>query len=298
MKVLITIVNYNTEELLAHLLFSLFRIVGHGPLRRCDIYVVDNNSSDNSVSIIKALEAKGLIKGIYNKKQRYHGPGLNQGLRIALKQNYDIFWAIDSDVVILRPRIIRDALNQFNRRGVDLLAQFNNASEGHVSCMLLRVDVARQLRACFCHGGNPSRYLEKQYRHAKAIVKNFPFRQSYYILHAGCGTRKIVKDTGDRTNAWFGDIADCSPWYHGDPLAPTIHGEFRQLFKRHIPQLTPEALCEACVRGRKVRLRLPGESPGIDPRVLSPTARGKRARRAKTAVDGPKSAVEKTRKSE
>lgn len=284
MKILIVIVNYNTEELLAQLLFSLFRIVGHRPLRSCDILIVDNNSTDKSVPIIKAMEKQKFLRSILNKKQMYHALGLNQGLKLAIAENYDIFWAIDSDVVILRSRTIRNAINSFENGQVDMMGQFNNAREAHISCMLLRVSTAKRLRGCFSHGGNPSRYLEKQYRHSEAKVQNFPFRSAYYILHAGCGTRKVIKETGDEGNAWYNDIADCSPWYHGDPLAPIIHDDFKHLFREHVPNLTPKALCKVCAKRNRLRLQLPRESPGLDPRVLSPTARGRRASRAKAAL--------------
>jgi len=285
MKVLIAIVNYNTSELLAHLLFSLFCIVGRGPLRSCDILVIDNNSTDGSRPIIKTLKQQKLIRALFNDKQMYHAPALNQALEIAIHEKYDILWTIDSDVVILRTRIIRDAINSFEGRQADIMAQFNNANEAHVSCMMLRISTAKRLRACFAHGGNPSRYLEKQYRHSGAKILNFPFRQGYYILHAGCGTRKVIKEMGDTSNAWFGDVADCSPWYHGDPLAPVIHDDFKQLFKEKVPEITPQALYEACIKRNKLRLMLPKESPGLDPRVLSPTARGRRNIRAKKALE-------------
>ena len=281
MRILITVANYNTSELLAHLLFSLFRVMGRRPLRNCDILIVDNNSADDSVPILKALEKQKLIRVIYNKKQKYHAPALNQGLEIAIREKYDIFWSLDSDTVVLRSRTIRDAVHSFENHQAAMMAQYNNSREAHVSCMMLRVSTAEKLRGCFNHGGNPSRYLQRQYRQSNVKVLNFPFRQNYYILHVGCGTRKAIKEIGDTSNAWFSDMADCSPWYHGDPLAPTIHDNFKRLFKDHVPKITPRAMCEACATGGLLRLRLPKESPGPDPGTLSPTARGRRALKAK-----------------
>ena len=139
MRILITIVNYNTAELLSHLLYSLYRVIGHRPLRMCDILVIDNNSSDLSVPIIKAMQRNKLIRSIINKEQLYHARGLNQGLEIALKENYDIFWALDSDIVILRTRILRDAINSFENHKLDMMAQDNDIGDLHISCMMLRV---------------------------------------------------------------------------------------------------------------------------------------------------------------
>ena len=283
MKVLITIVNYNTKELLSNLLFSLFRVLGSKPLRNCDILVIDNNSSDGSRTIIKAMRKAGLIRAILNTKQMYHAPALNQGLEIAKQEKYDIFWAIDSDVVILRQHAVRDALNSMQSRNIDMMSQYNNAGESHVSCMMLRVSTMEKLQATFLHGGNPSRYMERHCRRSGAKVRNFPFRSHYYILHVGCGTRKAIKDLGDTSNAWFEDIADCSPWYHGDPLAPAIHDNFKQLFMQEIPRITPRAIVKACTKKDIVQLQLPEESPGPDPKILSPTARGKKALEAKAS---------------
>jgi len=282
LKILITIVNYNTSELLAYLLFSLFRIVGHELLRCCDILIVDNNSIDDSKSIIEIFKQQELIKAIFNPKQMYHGPALNQGLKIAIREEYDIFWIIDSDVVVLRAGIIKNAIDSFESQQVDMMAQSNRYSKAHGSCMMLRVSTIKKLQGHFVHGGNVTRNLEKKYRRFGATIRNFPFRNKYYILHVGCGTRKAIKDMGDTTNAWYKDVADCSPWYHGDLYAPTIHNNFKQLFRKEVPNITPQILYEACIKRNKFKLILPKRAH-INPRILPPTPRGirKRAKEAK-----------------
>jgi len=289
MRILFTIANYNTAELLSHLIFSLYRVIGRKTLRSSDILVVDNNSSDGSVEILRDLEAHKLVRVIYNDRQRYHAPALNQGLVMAQKENYDLFWSLDSDTIVLRRRIIRDAVNAMVRTGADMMGQYNDASEAHVSCLLLNMSTAKKLRATFVHGGNPSRYLQMYYAKCNARIRNFPFRHNYYMLHIGCGTRKRIQDLKDKDNDWFGDIADCSPWYHGDPLAPIIHDDFKQLFLNEVPEITPEAVRKACLGRPKITMSLPAESPGPDKNTLSPTARGRLAKRSAKTIKAKKS---------
>src|SRR6266436_1143899 len=64
-KVAIVTVNYNTAERLAHLLFSLYRILGRDQFH--SIVVVDNASSDSSRQLLHALHRAGLVEVILNE---------------------------------------------------------------------------------------------------------------------------------------------------------------------------------------------------------------------------------------
>ena len=76
----IVTVNYNTRDLIAGLLFSLYRLLGSAEFGR--IVVVDNGSSDGSLDFLRAAEGAGLIDLIANDANRYHGPALTQGVSL------------------------------------------------------------------------------------------------------------------------------------------------------------------------------------------------------------------------
>ena len=73
----IVVVNYNTRRLVAQLIYSLYRTLR--PLA-FGLVVVDNGSTDESAELLSAVAAAGLCDLIANPTNRYHGPGLNQGV--------------------------------------------------------------------------------------------------------------------------------------------------------------------------------------------------------------------------
>ncbi len=73
------IVNYNTKELLKNCLSSVFR---HCSVNEVEIIVVDNNSGDGSVGMIKN-DFSQRVKLIVNKKNIGFGPANNQGTEAA-----------------------------------------------------------------------------------------------------------------------------------------------------------------------------------------------------------------------
>lgn len=104
----IIIVSYNTGNITLDCLDSIFKDKGllfdldksdNKNLIPTEIIIIDNNSSDNSVSKIKKIKGVNLIK---NKFNGGYGRANNQGLKIA-KGNYILF--LNSDTLILHSAI-------------------------------------------------------------------------------------------------------------------------------------------------------------------------------------------------
>src|SRR5579885_141204 len=106
-RVGVVAVNYNTRHLVARLLYGLRCVLTPGAIQ--SVVVVDNASTDGSWALLAALGEAGVIEPILNEHQRYHGPGLTQGVnRLAAQQargavDLNLVWVLDTDVSILRP---------------------------------------------------------------------------------------------------------------------------------------------------------------------------------------------------
>src|SRR2546428_13181341 len=77
-RVGIVVANFNTSRLIAHLVFSLYRLLGRSEFAQ--LVVVDNASTDGSLELLDALHGAALIHLIRNRRQRYHGPALTQAI--------------------------------------------------------------------------------------------------------------------------------------------------------------------------------------------------------------------------
>ena len=73
----IVVVSYNTRRLTAQLIYSLYRTLRPPEFH---LVVVDNGSTDGSAEMLSAVAEAGLCDLIRNPENRYHGPGLNQGM--------------------------------------------------------------------------------------------------------------------------------------------------------------------------------------------------------------------------
>ncbi|NRY60050.1 glycosyltransferase family 2 protein [Clostridium beijerinckii] len=94
-KVAIIICNYNKQEYLMKCLQSVLQSKDV----KCDIYVIDNASTDNSVEIINR-EYKNKVELIVNEKNKGGSGGFNTGIKKALRKDYKYLMLLDNDVIL------------------------------------------------------------------------------------------------------------------------------------------------------------------------------------------------------
>lgn len=93
-SIAIVICNYNKEDYIINCIKSILE----STINDFDIYVVDNASTDNSVKMIREAYGDQIILMV-NSENRGGSGGFNEGLREALKQDYEYLMCVDNDVV-------------------------------------------------------------------------------------------------------------------------------------------------------------------------------------------------------
>lgn len=270
LRIAIVAVNYNTAEHLAHMLFSLYRILGRDQF--CRVVVVDNASTDSSVGLLSALRDAGLVDVIFNRRQRYHGPALNQAMNhlarlarqaiAAGEKPIDYVWVLDSDTVVLRRDAVSDALSAAvaTRAGLLGQVQYQEMPEGyaHVSSVLIDpAQVWRRRIATFYESGTPAEGLHTSLRRAGVPIVNFPYRSANYVLHLGSRTLRSIRQQADAVNRYYdwaceGDLFS----FHDNPQGQPIYDRFLEAFRTEVPVLEPARLVAACSAGPRIDLGL------------------------------------------
>ena len=97
-KILVIIVTYNALRWIDRCLESLYR--SSIPV---DIFIVDNNSSDGTVSYIRDKYA--ILQLIENKKNLGFGKANNLGLKYAIDNNYDYVYLLNQDAWVFNTTI-------------------------------------------------------------------------------------------------------------------------------------------------------------------------------------------------
>ncbi len=98
-KLAVIVLNYNGEHLLKLFFDSIKSVLD----KQVDLIFVDNNSSDNSVELVrkfKVQNSKFKIKLIQNKKNLGFTGGNNKGIKYALSEDYDYIMLLNNDVLI------------------------------------------------------------------------------------------------------------------------------------------------------------------------------------------------------
>ena len=250
------VVNYNTKQLIAALLFSLYRVLPPDSL--VTTVVVDNASTDGSAELLRALRDRGLIRLVENTGSTYHGPGLNVGInelaRLQGAGEIDVsrVWVLDSDVIVLRGDVLADSLPVFGRTGAAMVGQARYGDEGErpytlISSQLLDPALAwqRGIRPFWDHG-DPGVGIQASLDRKGLVRADFPFYRSGYVLHRGRATIRSVFEQGITTNRWFAAGAQRGePHFHGHPNGEAIYDAFLARMEREAPGLDPDLFAAA-----------------------------------------------------
>jgi glycosyltransferase involved in cell wall biosynthesis len=283
-------VNYNTRHLLARLVYSLKRVVS-GNCRLGPIVVVDNKSTDGSVDLIKSLMAAGVVHGILNEKQRYHGPGLNQAMDYLRTKHrdgdpafaaIDYVFAVDSDVIISKGEIFEESLRSMNEAGAVMSGELEPAQNAyldggylHVSSLLF--DPFRVWTRGFVpfeEHGVPALAFQQSIVNRGLRRLHFPYLSEYFAIHLWSGTMKAICAAGERENKYFSWAAsNLDAQKPGDAGIGLVLEEFEQVFKSESPNLGADEIARACLRSERVVLRRPYElAPSVAARAVTPSS--------------------------
>jgi len=272
LRVAVVVVNYNTVRHISHLLFSLCRVVGREKFS--EVVVVDNNSKDGSLAVLRTLKEAGLITLIANTRQQYHGPGLNQAMRYLAakarrdeKSRPDYILILDSDVVVLRSTIIEDMLPEVLKIRAGLVGEIEayeyiKGGLAHISSILIDPQqVWRRGIMPFEEHGVPDLEFQRSLVRRGIHRHYFPLRSDFYLLHLWGGTLRQVRDAGLKDNKYY-EWASTSVTKSGVEDFPQNHymlEEFYQVFQAEVPELTPAAMVKACQSKNQIALLRPLE---------------------------------------
>ncbi len=266
-RVGIVVANFNTRRLIAQLVFSLYRLLGRSEFAQ--LMVVDNASTDGSRELLNALRDAGLIHLIRNRSQRYHGPALTQGISwLARRQRnvgeldrLDYVWVLDSDVIVLRPDAVRDALEVFKHSGAAAVGQkmgdpaynrllrHNQEMLDPCSLMLDPARIWRQPIPPFLEDGAPATALQVGADERGLRLVGFPFIEDGYLIHLGRGTLREVADAGDTSNRYYDWAVDHREYHFaGQADGTQLLRAISDLFDAEVGGLSPEHLVAACLR--------------------------------------------------
>lgn len=256
----VVIVNYNTRELVAQVIYSLYR---HVRRPRFHLVVIDNASTDGSPALLKALSDAGMCDAILNSEQRYHGPGLNQGfdylaqrqVAVTERERLRYVWVLDSDCAVMRDNTLSAAVDVMRSTGAGIVGQWVYDDWHHGDMMGLHsllvdpVLVWQSKITLFQEHGSPSEALQQAAAHAGVFAAEFPFTRSGYVVHIGRGTLRSVARNDERSNRYFAWATDHNePHFMLEADAPALYRRFLGEFRADVGDVTAGSLINACAK--------------------------------------------------
>lgn len=245
-RVAVVTVNYNTRELTARLLYSLYS--NFGPALLGSVVVVDNGSDDGSVELLSPLAERGLITLLRNESNLYHGPGLTQGVNWLASHapDVDLVWILDSDCVILRSDA-GVAIERAWRAGADVLGDPDDPDDVGSLCLnslvIDPVHIWQPGIGPFREDGDPARHLIAAARDRELHLVAFPFRSRGYVLHVGRATLAQVVERQEVDNTYYEwALAHRQPHWGGNADGASLWATFDREFGQAITDLTGETL--------------------------------------------------------
>lgn len=260
--VVIATVNYNTKELIAQLLWSVYRFLGDTVQ---SVVIVDNGSTDGSVELLQEVAAAGLCELIINRQNRHHGPALSQALsHLAQRQQSPLnghpwIWLLDSDCLLARADTATAAIDAANAANAALVgeAYWNRWNDRYqFSGFSLLLDPAQAWRAeigPIPDGGDPIGEFEQACRAHGVPGLSFPFTQDGYLIHLGRSTLAAVRQRAETANPLYEWALDHhEPHFQEVTEAQSRHAVLVSEFNAQVPTLDAEVLIRACQGTRNV----------------------------------------------
>jgi hypothetical protein len=203
----IVTVSFNTVELTALLLWSLYRVLDDD----VDVLVVENGSSDGSAELLAEAADAGLCGLLTNDENIHHGPALNQAMRalVARETPPRRVWILDSDVVISRGDALGGALDVAARHDAAIVGErhWDQWHEVHrfelYSLLIDPAQVWHPEGPEFRDDGDPSFDLLEASHRAGQVAEDFPFAADGYVIHRGRASLAGVVASDDRSHPLY-----------------------------------------------------------------------------------------------
>jgi len=246
-RVGIVVAHFNTSRLVAHLVFSLYRLLGGSEFAQ--LVVVDNASTDRSRQLLNALHRARLIHLIRNRCQRYHGPALTQGISWLARRQLDVTASERLDYLVFE-RLDAAAVGQkMGSPAYSRLLRHNREMLDPFSLMLDPARIWRPPIPPFLEDGAPATALQVAADEGGLRLVEFPFVENGYVLHLGRGTLREVANAGDTTNRYYGWAVDHREYHFaGQGNGAQLLRAFADLFDTEVGRLSPERLVQVCLQ--------------------------------------------------
>jgi hypothetical protein len=267
--VAVVTVNHNTAELVALLLWSLYRVLQTNEIG--EVVVVDNGSSDGSVELLAGLAEEGLCHVLANEENRQHGPGLNQGLSHLSNRARSTgevpswVWILDSDCVVARADALHSALNAADDTGASVLGEsqsdpWHGVDRFGTHCLMMNpAQTWREPIATFEAGGDPSFGFLSSCQAEGLVLTEFGFQRDGHVIHRGRGTLARLVASDARSNPLFEwALEHHEAHFGGISGAEERYATLTSRFLNDVPRLDATSLAAPAPSADGSRCDLPG----------------------------------------